>query len=140
MSIPFVMEHVYNATIQRVWEALTETEQMKQWYFPQLVSFEPFIGCKFKFGHDGSPYQKEWTVTEVIKSRKLAHTWVYKGYPGLSEVSFELFPEGDKTRLRLTHTGLESFPDDPHFARSRFEGGWATIIGNNLNKFLENTN
>jgi len=53
-------------------------------------------------------------------------------------VTFELFPEGDKTRLKLTHTGLDSFPDDAHFARSRFEGGWATIIGNNLNKFLDN--
>jgi len=138
MSLPFITEHIYNAPIEKLWLALTETDKMKQWYFPQLTDFEPVVGFQFKFKDDGSPYKKEWTVTEVINGQKLAHTWVYKGYPGLSEVTFELFPEEDKTRLQLTHTGLESFPDDPHFARSRFENGWATIIGINLNEFLEN--
>jgi len=140
MSVPFVLDHVYNAPLQEVWQALTEKEKMKQWYFPQLLTFEPVAGFKFTFKDDGSPYKKEWTVTDVINNRKLAHTWVYKGYPGVSEVTFELFPEGDHTRLRLTHTGLESFPNDPHFARDRFEGGWATILGINLNKFLEDNN
>jgi hypothetical protein len=37
---------------------------------------------------------------------------------------FELFKEGDKTRLRLTHAGLASFPSDLHFAGHRFEYGW----------------
>src|SRR3990170_2740310 len=120
MSIPFVIEHIYNAPIEKVWQALTETDKMKQWYFPQLIDFEPVIGFPFKFKDDGSPYKKEWTVTNVINNRMLAHTWVYKGYPGVSEVTFELFQEVDKTRLKLTHTGLENFPDDPHFARNRF--------------------
>ena len=138
MSIPFIIEHVYNAPIKKVWQALTETDKMKQWYFPQLIDFEPVVGFKFKFKDDGSPYQKEWTVTEVIKGRRLAHTWVYKGYSGISKVTFELSQEESKTRLKLTHTGLETFPNELHFARHRFEGGWATIIETNLNEFLDN--
>jgi hypothetical protein len=61
---------------------------------------------------------------------------VYKGYPGRSEVIFDLTAEGGKTRLRLTHTGLASFPDDPHFARERFESGWQRILGVNLKQHL----
>ena len=44
-------------------------------------------------------------VTEVVPQKKLAYTWRYKDFEGSSLVSFELFEEGDKTRLRLTHTG-----------------------------------
>ena len=62
MGIPFITGHVYNAPLQKVWQALTETDKMKQWYFPQLIHFEPVVGCRFKFKDDGSPYKKEWTV------------------------------------------------------------------------------
>lgn len=137
MDKPFVIEKIYQSPIGRVWEVLTKPAQMRQWYFHQLQHFEPVIGFRFEFTNDGSAYQKKWTVTDVVDTKKLAHDWSYDGYPGRSEVTFELFDEGEKTRLRLTHTGLASFPEDPHFARERFESGWENILGNNLNNFLE---
>ena len=135
MSTPFVIEQVYAAPIEKVWQALTDA--MRVWYFPQLQKFEPVTGFAFEFTPDGSPYGKEWVVTDVVAGRKLAHTWAYKNYPGSSEVTFELVEQDDKTRLKLTHTGLESFPADPHFARRRFEEGWAQILGSNLKGYLE---
>ena len=137
MDTPFVLEQVYSSPIEKVWDALTDENKMRAWYFPQLKKFKPVIGSAFEFVDDGSPYQKEWRVTQVVAGRKLAHSWVYKGYPGRSEVTFELVAEGDKTRLLLTHTGLASFPQDPHFARQRFENGWQQIIGSSLKSYLE---
>ena len=131
------MEQVYDASTAEVWQALTDKNEMKKWYFPQLMEFEPLVDFEFVFVNDGSAYQKEWRVTKVTAGRLLAHSWTYKGYPGGSEVTFELFDEGEKTRLRLTHTGLASFPHDPHFARHRFEDGWKQIIGTNLKNYLE---
>lgn len=138
METPFVIEQIYNAPIEKVWDALTDENKMKEWYFPQLKKFEPVVGFEFEFTDDGSNYQKEWRVTQVVDGKKLAHSWIYKGYPGSSEVTFELFEEGSETRLKLTHTGLASFPHDPHFARNRFEDGWHHIIGSNLKHYLEN--
>ena len=138
MDTPFVMEQIYDASTSEVWQALTDENKMRKWYFPQLKKFEPLVGFEFDFTDDGSAYQKEWRVTKVKDGRVLAHSWIYKGYPGSSEVTFELFEEGDKTKLRLTHTGLASFPHDPHFARHRFEDGWKQIIGINLRNYLEN--
>ena len=40
---PFVIERVYNAPIQLVWEAITNRDQMKQWYF-DLKEFKPEVG------------------------------------------------------------------------------------------------
>jgi uncharacterized protein YndB with AHSA1/START domain len=138
METSFEFEQVYDAPIEKVWQALTHEDEMRAWYFPQLIKFEPVVGFDFVFSNDGSPYQKEWRVTQVDDGRLLAHNWIYKGYPGSSEVTFELFAEADKTLLKLTHTGLVSFPSDPHFARTRFENGWKNILGSNLKNHLEN--
>ncbi|MBC3789418.1 SRPBCC family protein [Spirosoma utsteinense] len=135
MTTPLVIERTFATPIERMWRALTEKDALREWYFSQLQQFEPTVGFEFRFTNDGSAYQKDWKVTEVIAGQKLAHTWAYKGYPGRSEVAFELFDDGDKTILRVTHTGLESFPQDAHFARQRFEWGWR-FIGDNLANFL----
>ncbi|HZG22986.1 MAG TPA: SRPBCC domain-containing protein, partial [Chitinophagaceae bacterium] len=64
--------------------------------------------------------------------------WRYDGYPGESLVTFELFDEGEKTRLRLTHSGLETFPsDNPSFKKENFAAGWSEIIGTSLKDYLE---
>lgn len=137
MDTPFIIEQVYDAPIEKVWQAITEEDQMRQWYFPQIIKFEPVVGFEFKFTDDGADFKKDWRVTRVIVGELIAHSWSYKGYPGSSEVTFELFKEERKTRLKLTHTGLASFPRDPHFARHRFEEGWERIIRTDLKKNLE---
>jgi hypothetical protein len=48
-----------------------------------------------------------------------------------------LFPEGEQTRLKLTHKGLETFPKTPAYARKNFETGWTQIIVAELKKFVE---
>jgi uncharacterized protein YndB with AHSA1/START domain len=139
MDTPFILEAIYEVPIEKVWQALTSENSMRIWYFPQLIKFKPVVGFKFEFTNDGSSYQKVWEVTRVVESRLLAHSWVYKGYAGSSEVTFTLFDLGNETRLQLTHTGLASFPNDPHFARHRFEDGWKNILTNNLKLYLEKT-
>ncbi len=55
-----------------------------------------------------------------------------------SLVRFELFAEGGKTRLRLTHSGLETFPAEvAAFKRENFQVGWTEIVNISLAKFLE---
>lgn len=34
--------------------------------------------------------------------KKIAHSWAYKGYPGGTEVIFEIFAEGESTKLNVT--------------------------------------
>lgn len=140
---PVVMEKELDMTVDRVWTAITNKEQLKQWYF-SIDDFKPEVGFRFSFagqGHRGEQYIHLCTITEVIPQQKLQYSWQYKDHPGYSLVSFELSAVGNKTLLRLTHHGLETFPQDsPDFAWKSFNGGWNEIIGKMLPQFLEQAN
>jgi uncharacterized protein YndB with AHSA1/START domain len=137
-TAPFVIERTYNAKPGRVWQAITDKDKMKEWYF-DLKEFKPEVGFEFEFS--GGPPEKSYlhlcTVTEVIPGKKLTHSWRYDGYAGNSFVTWELFDEGDKTRVKLTHTGLDTFPAEPDFARENFAMGWTDIVGRSLKEYLE---
>lgn len=133
-----VIERTLNAPVTKVWQALTDVDQMRQWYF-DLKEFRPEVGFEFEFvvEHEGNRYHHLCEVTEVIPQRRIAYTWRYQGEPGDSLVTIELFGEGEKTRLRLAHEGIESFPKTPAYARKNFEAGWNAIIGTELKRFAE---
>ena len=137
---PFVIERTYNAPVEKVWKALTDNEQMKQWYF-KIAAFKPEVGSEFSF--EGGNKEKTYThlckILEVIPNKKLSYSWRYKDYDGNSVVTFELFDEGNnKTRLKLTHAGLETFPQvSKDFSRESFAQGWTYITGTSLKNFLE---
>jgi uncharacterized protein YndB with AHSA1/START domain len=139
-SEPFVIERTYHAPVERVWKALTDKDQMKLWYF-DVSGFKPEVGFEFSFqgnGSEGQKYTHLCVVKEVIPPKKLAYTWRYKAYEGDSLVTFELFSEGENTRLRLTHEGLETFPaGHPDFAKTSFAMGWTQLIGSLLKDFVE---
>jgi uncharacterized protein YndB with AHSA1/START domain len=136
---PFIIERTFNAPIGKVWKSITGKNEMKAWYF-DIAEFKPAVGFEFQFtaGDGKKSYLHLCKITEVITGKKLSYTWRYDGYPGNSEVTFELFAEGNKTRLKLTPTGLETFPqNDPSFAVESFTKGWTHIIGSSLPAFLE---
>lgn len=137
---PIVKEVTVNAPASRVWKAITDKDEMKKWYF-DLPDFKPEPGLEFKFwgGDENKQYLHLCRITEVVRGKKITHTWSYpEDDPATTYVSFELFEEGDKTRVRLTHEGIERFsPDNPAFRRENFVAGWDHIIGTALKEYVE---
>jgi len=137
---PFYMERIFDADRENLWRAITEKELMKLWYF-DLEEFKAEVGFKFQFTgctEDKTEYTHLCEVTEVVLGEKLTYSWSYKGYEGISFVTFELVDLGEKTKLKLTHAGLETFPiTNPDFAPHNFESGWNQIINISLNKYVE---
>ena len=135
---PFVIERTMNAPVEKVWDAITNRDKMEQWYF-NLKEFRPEVGFEFRF--EGGPPDKVYVhvcvVTEVVQGKKLTHTWKYDGYDGQSYVTWELFDEGDQTKVRLAHAGLDTFPKEPDFAKENFMAGWTHIVGTSLKEYLE---
>lgn len=137
---PIVLEKLLNSHIKKVWTALTDKDEMKVWYF-DLAEFKAETGFKFRFTGGPSPekqYLHLCEVTEIIPEKKLTYSWKYDGYTGISFVTFELFPQGDQTLLKLTHAGIETFPkENPDFDIKNFQEGWNAIIDTSLKEYLE---
>jgi uncharacterized protein YndB with AHSA1/START domain len=136
---PYVIERTFDAPAPLVWRALTTPEDMSRWYF-DMQGFRPEAGCDFRFvvEHAGNVHDHRCRITELVPKKKIAYTWRYEGREGLSLVTFELFAEGKKTRLKLTHAGLESFGKAPEVARKNFVRGWTWLVGTGLKDFVEN--
>jgi uncharacterized protein YndB with AHSA1/START domain len=137
---PYSIERVYEAKVSRIWKALTDKNEMKQWYF-DLDEFKAEVGFEFQFsgtGNEGKKYLHLCKIQEVIPEKKLSYSWRYDGFPGDSLVTFELFSEGGKTRVKLTHQGIENFTaPNKDFAKESFMAGWTELIGISLKKFVE---
>jgi len=137
---PLIVERIYNAPIQKVWSAITDKNEMKEWYF-DLETFKAEKGFKFQFtgGDENVQYLHACEILICDPPNKLSYSWTYPEYKGYSVLTWELFEEDEhKTRLRLTHEGLESFPqDNPNFKLESFMGGWNYFIKEALPNFVE---
>jgi uncharacterized protein YndB with AHSA1/START domain len=136
---PLIVERTYQVPVDMVWNALTDSKQMQQWYFP-ISGFKPVVGFEFQFegGNEEKSYMHLCRVTEVVPGKKITYSWKYHGYPGSSFVTWELFAEGNYTKVRLTHAGLETFPQDiPDFATKSFTEGWTYFLDKALKNFVE---
>jgi uncharacterized protein YndB with AHSA1/START domain len=137
---PIKIERIFDAPIAKVWNALTISTEMKNWYF-DIPEFKPEVGCNFQFGggpSEDNQYLHLCEVAEVIPNQRLTHSWRYDGYTGNSFVTFDLSDQNGKTLLKFSHSGIETFPDDnPDLAKANFVTGWDHIINISLKNYLE---
>jgi len=134
-----IKEVLLNAPVSKVWRAIVDSSEMKNWYFG-IPGFKAETGFEFQFsgGTEENQYLHLCKIMEVVPERKISYSWRYENYPGSSIVTFELIPEGNKTRVKLTHEGVETFPkDNSDFAKKNFTAGWNEIIGASLKNYFE---
>jgi uncharacterized protein YndB with AHSA1/START domain len=139
-SQPIIVEQDFDVSRETVWKAITDHEQMINWFFDNIPEFEAEVGFETQFNVSTGErdFHHLWKITEVIPEQKIVYDWRYQDLPGAGKVTFEIFEEGDGSRLRVTNEGLESFPRDiPEFTRESCEGGWKYFIQGNLKKYVE---
>ena len=135
-----LVERTFNVPVAKVWNALTDNEELKKWYF-NLAAFKPSVGFKFDFmggPEDGTQYLHLCEVTEVIPHQKITYSWRYDNYPGNSLVTWELIDKGERTIVKLTHDGIHTLEEGgPDFARANFLEGWNYFMHTALKNYLE---
>lgn len=137
---PIVVKQSFHVRKEKVWSALTEVEEMRQWFFPNIPEYRAKVGFETKFivvsGKHSFPHV--WKVLEIIPEQKMVQQWSYEGYSGLCTVALELEEISSGTTLTVTATVLQDFPDDiPEFKRESGVAGWEYFIQQQLKHYLE---
>ena len=138
-SEPVIVEQQFDVDPESLWQAITERSQMIEWFFEDIPEFKPETGFKTEFNINTGErdFHHLWTITESIPGQKIVYDWRYKDMPGIGKVTFEVFPEENGSKLRVTNEGLESFSDDiPEFTRESCVSGWEYFIQGNLRNYL----
>ena len=137
---PVVVEQELKAGPGEVWEAITNPEIMRKWFFENIPDFSPEVGFQTSFPVSTGDriFTHLWKIIQVTPGQSISYHWSYSEYPGEGVVTFELEEKDNHTMLRLTNTGLETFPGDiPEFSRSSCMAGWDYFIRKNLNACFE---
>ena len=124
------LERTLDAPVETVWRYLTEAELRKRWFmggtdaspggeFDLVVDHDNLSTDQVPYPEGYAAYKGTVWKEKVIRFEppRLLETTFQSGKNG--RVTYELFPDGDKTLLVLTHSGIESptgFQD--------FGGGW----------------
>jgi uncharacterized protein YndB with AHSA1/START domain len=138
-----VVEQILNATVEKVWNAITKHDQMIQWFFENIPDFEAREGFTVSFDVDSGEriFPHVWTIKEVVEKKKIVYDWSYIDFGGQSFVTFELFAQGDKTLIRLDNEVIKDFDDNiPEFRRESCLGGWNYFICERLKAYIDRTN
>ena len=135
-----IVEQSFYVSKVRLWQAITEHDQMVQWFFEEIPDFkaEPGFETQFNISTGERDFNHLWKITTAVPGEKIVYDWRYEGYDGAGIVTFELFDEGGGSRLRLKAEGTETFPQEiPEFKRESGVAGWEYFIQGNLKQFLE---
>ena len=70
-----VVERILNASVSLVWDALTNIDHMRIWYFPMMSGFKPEVGFEFHFlaGDETKSWLHLCRVTEVIPQKRIQY-------------------------------------------------------------------
>ncbi|MEP7014708.1 MAG: SRPBCC domain-containing protein [Verrucomicrobiota bacterium] len=141
-NLSLEVTRLIKAPRDRVYEAWTDPDQMKQWFGPESVQTNDFVadvrvGGKYRWDLTNSEGEKMTALgeyREMQSGKKIVFTWkwdddeVWENYT--SVVTVELSDRDGGTEVRLTH---EQLPSEQ--SRDGHTEGWTSLL-NKLEKFF----
>lgn len=127
------------ASLMEVWDALTDRETIKKYFFgtEAISDWEEGSSLVFRGEWEGKSYEDKGTILEAIPGEMLQYDY-WSGFSGLedkpenySRVTYTLEQEVDGTILSLKQKGFAS-----EEALAHADGGW-TMVLQNLKELLE---
>lgn len=125
--------HVYEiyirATPERIWQALTDSELVKRYYFGSVIESDFKPGSPIVYSQaDGGRTDIEGEILESDPPRRLVHTFAARWDAFVNDpptrVAWEITPMGESCLLSVTHDRFTE--ENATFASTK--GGWPIIL------------
>ncbi len=127
------INRMLNGSADMVFSAWTDPARLVQWFGPsehmkcEVPELDLRVGGRYKIlmhASDGERHCVSGEYREIIANEKLVFSWAWESTPErVSQVTITLRPDGDQTRLQLTH---EQFFDES--IRDRHNEGWSASL------------
>ena len=133
-AAPLVLEQAVNASVERVFAAWTQPEQIAQWYGPETMrvgehAFDVRVGGAYRVAFEGEngTFVLSGAYTDVSPPNRIGFTWAWVDDNGdrgpESNVMVEIEAVSEGALVRITHTAL---PDAE--ARNEHAKGWGSML------------
>ena len=128
-----------NAPVSRVWRAVTDPNEIKQYLFGTITRSDWKKGSAITYSGEwqGKPYEDKGTIIEIIPE-KLLHTTYFSYMSGKEDkpenyanVIYELQPEEGHTILTLTQDNIDNEQQLEHMNQN-----WGMVL-DGLKKLVE---
>ncbi|NUU60427.1 SRPBCC family protein [Paenibacillus agri] len=137
------LQHVYNASKERVFMAWTKKEQLEKWW--GLVGFtttieqmDVAVGGKYRFHmqapNDGMVFTLEGRYVEIVQNEKLSFTWKWLNEGDEAEetlVTIDFVEQDNKTELVITHSAFSKMN-----VVKRHHNNWNNALENGLLNYV----
>ena len=128
-----------NAPASKVWDALTNPGLIKQYLYGTEVTSDWKVGSPITYRGEweGKSYEDKGEILQIEPDKLLVSTFwsSLAGLPDLPEnyktVRYELFPEGDGTKLTITQDNNATQEEADHSTQN-----WTTVL-DKLKELLE---
>lgn len=133
----FVYVTYIRTTPTRLWSALTDGEQMKQYWFGMHCESDWRPGSPWRLLSDDGRVFDEGAIVEAVPPKRLVIRWRNKVRPELaaegdSLCTMELEPDGSAVKLTITH----AVEREASKLVEAVSGGWPKVLSN-LKSLLE---
>ncbi|WP_416148433.1 SRPBCC family protein [Salipaludibacillus sp. HK11] len=128
---------VFNATIDKVWKAISTSEGLESWFMPNTFKLQE--GHEFELESPFGP--SPCKVLSVEAPKQLQFSWDHNGWI----VSFYLTEKGALTEFNLIHSGwkeaeavIPNTGETQDVVRDRMNKGWDSLVNTELRWVVEN--
>ena len=139
MSLSLETSLSINAPVEKVWQALTDADLVRQYFFGTNLVTDWKVGSPiyFRGEYEGKAYEDKGVVLEFVPQKSLRYSYLssWSGKPDLPEnyavVGYSVEATDGQTTVTVTQDSIEN-----EEARAHSEKNWQWILGE-MKKLVE---